>query len=342
MLGAYDLSTYSRGRVICTGLRKQGVDVEVFLPRGVCRYVRTAHRLLQRNYNIILATGKGALLLSWLLRPIHGRRVIFDVFISDYENLVVDRRLLGERSLRARFRKWLDRFSCEVADFNILDTAEHIRYFCDEFGLAEEKFGRIWVGIDEDVFHPSSLEREEFLVSFHGTFIPLQGVDTIIRAAKILEPEGVRFRIIGTGQTYPAVRRLVDELAPRNVELLGRNVSLAELAAACHEASVCLGIFGNTAKAMRVIPNKVFESLAARRPLVTMDSPAIRELLRDGEDCLLCSPGDPQDLAEKITTLRDAPGLRAQLAEAGYRKVLNECSTAVIGERVKTLLQGFL
>ncbi len=44
------------------------------------------------------------------------------------------------------------------------------------------------------------------------------------------------------------------------------------------DADVCLGIFGTSAKAANAIPNKAYQILAVGRPLVTRDSPAIREL----------------------------------------------------------------
>ncbi|GAG66233.1 unnamed protein product, partial [marine sediment metagenome] len=54
--------------------------------------------------------------------------------------------------------------------------------------LNEKKFKRIWVGADESIFYPiKQKETGDFVVLFFGTFIPLQGVETIIKSAKKLE-----------------------------------------------------------------------------------------------------------------------------------------------------------
>lgn len=67
-------------------------------------------------------------------------------------------------------------------------------------------------------------------------------------------------------------------------------------------SDICLGIFGESDKAASVIPNKVFQIVAAGRPLITRDSDAIRELLRHAPPCTyLVPPGDPTALANAIS-----------------------------------------
>ena len=84
------------------------------------------------------------------------------------------------------------------------------------------------------------------------------------------------------------------------------------------ETDVCLGIFGRTEKASRVIPYKAYEALAMRKPLITGDSKASRELLVDGVHALLSPMSDPAALAERLLRLRDDPELRRAIAAAGH------------------------
>ncbi len=68
-----------------------------------------------------------------------------------------------------------------------------------------------------------------------------------------------------------------------------------------------------------MIPNKVFQALACGTPVVTADTPAARELLRDGESALLVPPGDPEALADairRVTPELGASGLAAYRAHA--------------------------
>jgi glycosyltransferase involved in cell wall biosynthesis len=94
---------------------------------------------------------------------------------------------------------------------------------------------------------------------------------------------------------------------------------------------ICLGIFGNTAKAARVIPNKIYEAAALGKAIITADTPAIRELFTDRQDILLCKRSDPADLAEKIMLLKNDTALRRKIADGALRLFRERCTPAAIG-----------
>jgi glycosyltransferase involved in cell wall biosynthesis len=55
-----------------------------------------------------------------------------------------------------------------------------------------------------------------------------------------------------------------------------------------------------------VIPNKVFQIVAAQRPLITRDSPAIRELLAEDTACVrLVEAMAPRALADAVLEMRN-------------------------------------
>lgn len=126
--------------------------------------------------------------------------------------------------------------------------------------------------------------------------------------------------MVGRGQDLEAARARAAALGlgPPRLRLTGEFLPRAELDRRIAAADVCLGIFGVTAKAARVVPCKVHDALAAGKPLVTADSPAARALLRDGVDAVLVPPGDPGALAAALERLAGDAALRARLA-AGAR-----------------------
>src|SRR5262249_11747582 len=146
----------------------------------------------------------------------------------------------------------------------------------------------------------------------------------------------VHFRIIGSGQLDALLRR-----RPPNVEHTTW-VEYERLPAEYHGAGCALGIFGTSAKARRVIPNKAFQALACATPLVTADTPAAGELLVDGESALLVEPGNPEALAAALRRVAADSELAARLSAGGRAAYERRASEAVLGARWRALIDGLL
>ncbi len=89
-------------------------------------------------------------------------------------------------------------------------------------------------------------------------------------------------------------------------------VPAAELPALVAAHDVCLGIFGTGDKALRVVPNKVFQGAAAGCAVVTSDTAPQRRVL--GDAAVLVPPGDADALADALLGLagdREAAGRAA-------------------------------
>lgn len=333
---------YSRNRVLIKGLRENSIEVlECNVPyRSWLSYFKLLVKYfsIKKQFDALVVgfPGQESMLLVRLLTR---KPIIFDAFTSHYGGYVLDRGKYGKKSLRAKWYKWLDRKSVKLATISLLDTNAHIDFFVNELGLSRDKFRRIFVGTDSDVFYPRDVKKnaDKFLAHFHGHFIPLQGTRYIIEAAKILENEGVVFNIIGRGQDYLESRALADRLELKNVNFID-NVPYEKLAEHISSADICLGIFGNTLKTDIVIPNKVYEAIACAKPVVTADTPAVRELFKDGQDVLLCKKASPEDLADKILLLKNNPELAHRIGQGGYGLFRERLTENHLGAQLKNII----
>lgn len=328
--GTYDLSK-PRNRILIAGLRENGAQVdECHTPiweevpdKGTLdpwSVVRHALRLALAYPNLVARFMRGpapdVVLVGYLgqldvlvLYPfarLRGVRVVWDQFISVYEAVVEDRGQLSRRHPLARALYAGEWLACRAARVVLMDTREHAAYVERTFGLSRDRVRSVWVGAEVSAFPPQPARegrRPGLTALFYGQFIPLHGVDVIVRAAQLLEQAPIRFVLIGTGQESERISALLQERRLPNLEW-HRWVKYPELIGHISAADVCLGIFGVTGKAARVIPNKVFQILAARRPLITRDSPAIRELVGGGAPGVrLIPPGDPQALADVLLAM---------------------------------------
>ena len=135
------------------------------------------------------------------------------------------------------------------------------------------------------------------------------------------------------------MRATIAERELANVDWLGM-LGADELRTQNLAADVCLGVFGGSVKAARVVPNKVVDGLACGRPVVTMNSPAARELLTDGDDALLVPALDSAALAAALRRLRDH-ALRARLATAALRLYRRRLTPIAVADSLLAALERY-
>jgi glycosyltransferase involved in cell wall biosynthesis len=268
--------------------------------------------------------------LVFKLFSFSSAKLIFDTHISIYDTFIGDRQLAGRFSLKAVYYYLLDFLSCFIADALIFDTALHRDYFVKTFFIPTTKLKLVVpVCVDLDFVAAQKQSwlaavpaaKTKFEVLFFGLFIPLQGVPQIIEAAHLLRDDlRIHFTLIGAGQTKAAAVAQAEKLNLPNLEFIKR-ISYQELFPYIFKADVCLGIFGQTDKAARVIPNKLLESMAAGKITITGSNPEIATAFIDGQELLLCPMGDAAALAAKIKQVADQPERYYPLELAAEEKI---------------------
>lgn len=351
-MGAYE-PAYARNSILRQGLQENGVEViECRIPPETPLWKRNISLLkkylsIAHDFDVIFVAEMNQVVvpLAWLFSRLTGKKLVFDIFYSLYDSYVYDRKLVSERSWKARFFYGMDWLGLRLADLVLSDTCEHAEFYIKEFGLCRENVHPIYIGCDASFFEVQKGARKKsdlFTVTFVGTFIPLHGIEYILRAVKLLENRaGIRFEFVGKGQTYNEMLRLAEELQLRNCTFLG-SVSQKEVQNILTQSDACLGIFGNTEKTRRVIPNKVYEYLAMKKAVITGDTPAIREVFQDVKQLFLCPTADEAGLAEAIWRLKEDSALRERIAIQGYRFVRERFSPKVLGKQLKELLETVL
>lgn len=337
--GSYD-PNYTRNRVLIDGLRQNGIEVLECRDNspGIRKFINLykKHRQLKNKYDVMVVGFLGQQIVPFA-KMITKKPIVFDAFLSLYDSNVFDRKTVKRGSVRAFYYWMLDWLSMKLADVVLFDTNEHIKYASEKFSISKSKFRRIWIGASDDIFYPMpKSDSDEFIIIFHGSFIPLQGIEYILKAAKICEQERIKFLIIGDGQEKRKMLALAGELGLKNVEFVGF-MNQEWIRGKIAEANVCLGIFGDTKKTLRVIPNKVYECLAMRKPVVTADTPASRELF-DENDLILVKVADPKSLVDGLLRLKNDPELRNSLAVNGFNKFKNRASPRVLGRELKNII----
>ncbi len=268
-------------------------------------------------------------------RRVAGKKpLVFNPLVSLHETLVSDRR----RFRQGLFAAWLllivDRRALRLPDLVVADTEANADFLAELGEIPRSRVRVCLVGAEDRLFHAGWRPDEPFRVVFVAKLIPLHGLGTILEAAR-LAPE-LQLRVIGSGQQDKLM-----EGRPENVEWI-HWIQYEELPAEYWGAGCALGIFGTSAKAQRVIPNKAFQALASGTPLITADTPGSRELLTDGENALLIPAGDPAALAAAMRRVAGDPDLARRLSAGGRAVYEEQASEEVLGARWRSLIEELL
>ena len=305
------------------------------------RYLASFFKFLnyQNKSDIVFVGFLGQFLVPFV-KICTRKKIIFDAFISIYQTLIFDRKTANPLGITGHLARWIDRYSCHLADKVFLDTDQHIEYFVNTLRLDRNKFHKLLVGSDESVFYPrTSPAKKEFLVHFHGEFQALHGSEYIIESARQL-PD-VKFQLIGRGKHLERCKKLAGQYDLSNVEFINPTIyeKLPEYMA---KADICLGIFGHTAKAQMVIPHKIYEALAMKKPIITADTPAAKELLTDKINIIFIPLGNSQKLTEAIELLKNNRPLSEKIAEGGYKIFTEQCTPRILGREISQICTALL
>jgi SAM-dependent methyltransferase len=335
LFGTYDTSTHPRVATIAEGLRARGADVaECNAPLGLdtaarvdmlarpwrapALLTRLAHRWTTLARTARRMPAPDAVVVGYLGHfDVHLARLLFRRVPVVLDHLVGasdtarDRRLDG--GPRQLLLRMIDAAALRAADIVVVDTDEHLATLPPRhraravvvpvgapaawYEAARPAAGNPLAGGDSPaVGDPPGPLR----VVFYGLYTPLQGTPVIGAALGRIAGAPIEVTMVGRGQDRAETRAAA--AANRAVSWLDW-VPAADLPALVAGHDVCLGIFGAGDKALRVVPNKVFQGAAARCAIVTSDTAPQRRAL--GDAAVLVPPGDPGALAAALLRLAD-------------------------------------
>jgi glycosyltransferase involved in cell wall biosynthesis len=257
----------------------------------------------------------------------------------------VERGLDKHSRLTLNLLRKIESKALKLPDRLIQDTAEYIAWFEKTYGLSKECFRLVPTGADDRIFRPLPPKKCDdgiLRVIYYGTFIANHGVEYIIEAAHYLaHEENIHFELIGNGPEKEKASELTEKYNLRNLTFIDW-LDQSELVKRVAQADLCLGAFGNTPQSVMTVQNKIFEGLAMAKPVITGDSPAVRQFLEHRVHVYLCERANGKSLANAIQTIRDDLALRDRIARNGHIIFTKRYDLSHIGQRYASHLESLI
>jgi glycosyltransferase involved in cell wall biosynthesis len=249
--------------------------------------------------------------------------------------------------LLIRLSLWLERFLYRRADRMMVNSPAYVEHVQ---GRGARRVELVPNGADPAMFDPADEGadfrgahglQERYVVLYAGAHGMSNDLGVALEAAARLEKTAPQVCLVflGDGKEKPALQVRAAELGLGNVLFLPP-VPKSEMAAALAAADACLAILKPIEEYKTTYPNKVFDYMAAGRPVVLAIDGVIREVVESAGCGLFAPPGEPAALAEAIRELAADPPAGRRMGLAGRRHLEEHFSREKIGEQLLRLLEG--
>ncbi len=321
--------------------------------RRICSFLRfmclaTWIACRERRHDVVVATstpltiGVPGMIASW----VRGMPLVFEVR-DLWPEAPVQLGFIRHRMAIA-FLRWFERLVYRRST-RIVALSPGMRDGILATGVAAGKIDTIPNCSDLDLFTPGPVDKRAvpehdlegcFVVTHAGSMGLANGLETLLDAAEEAQRAGwtdVRFLVLGEGAEAVNLRAEAASRGLGNVVFAG-SVPRAQVGRYLRASDVCLVLFRAVPVLGTNSPNKLFDALAAGRPIIVNTTGWMRDLVQQQGCGLAAEPGSGASLARQIGVLRQDPELRGIMGSRARRLAEREFDRAVLARRFECSL----
>ena len=243
-----------------------------------------------------------------------------------------------------RLSLWLERFLYRHADQLIVNSPGFIDHMREK---GAQNIEVVPNGVDTSMFQPDidpltkRIELgldQKFVVLYAGAHGPSNDLDVIVDAAAYLQQEHpIHFLLVGDGKDKIRLQSRVIQKGLRNITFLPP-VKKNDMKNMLACADVCIAILKPLELYKTTYPNKVFDYMAAGKPVLLAIDGVIRSVVEEAGAGLFIPPGDPIAFAESTLRCLQEPEQVRQMGIAGKEYVTTHFNRSDLSAEFEKIL----
>jgi glycosyltransferase involved in cell wall biosynthesis len=251
------------------------------------------------------------------------------------------------RGTFVRLLEHIEGWAYRIADRVVSVTKSFVPHFVKK-GADPSKISVITNGVDlntfddardAEAFRATHGLRGKFVASYAGTHGMAHRLETILEAAELTrEDPRIAYLMVGAGAERDRLMAMKAQKGLDNVVMLPQMQRSAMLDV-WGASDVSLVLLKDDPLFRKVIPSKIFEAMAMRRPIVLGVEGEAKEIMEDGRCGIAIRPGNAEDLAAVLRRLADDPDLAAELGANGRRLVVERYDRRKLAAQYLATLQ---
>tara|TARA_A100001011_G_scaffold344618_1_gene379735 strand:+ start:5696 stop:6910 length:1215 start_codon:yes stop_codon:yes gene_type:complete len=176
-----------------------------------------------------------------------------------------------------------------------------------------------------------NITNKNFTVSYIGTIGMSHGIEIVLEAAQLIKD--VNFLIIGEGAQKKSLQKIVKVKKITNILFID-NIDWQEIVNINQIISVNLIHLRNLELFKTVIPSKIFESMALRKPILAGLIGESLDIIIQSRSGLEVVPENPDSLVEKILQMKNNQNLCDELASNGFKLVQERYNRKILAGKM--------
>jgi len=280
---------------------------------------------------------------AWVLARIKGAKFLFEVR-DLWPQFAIAVGVLKNPVL-ILLSEWLERFLYRRADRVMVNSPGFLEPVTSRGAKRVELIPN---GADPSMFDPnndgmefrrSNQLADKFVVLYAGAHGMSNDLEVVLDAAALLvDRNDIQLVLLGDGKEKPALMARAQKKDLTNVTFLP-SVPKTEMASALAGADACLAILKPLEEYKTTYPNKVFDYMAAGRPVVLAIDGVIREVVEAAGCGIFAAPGSADEVANAIRQLAADKKESRIMGLQGRDYLQKNFSRAAIGEKLLGLLE---
>lgn len=250
--------------------------------------------------------------------------------------------------LLIRLSEWLESFLYRRANQVLVNSPGFIEHV-QQRGACQVAI--VPNGADPAMFDPAA-DGSEFRCAHHleGKFIALYAgahglsndLGVLLQAAQRLsEQPQIVIVLLGDGKDKPALQEQAARLELANLVFIPP-VPKRAMSAALAASDACIAILKPIPLYATVYPNKVFDYMAAGRPVLLAIDGVIRQAVEEAQAGLFIPPGDAEKMAQAIQWMADHPAEARAMGASGRQAIEQNFNRANLAKKLALLLENMV
>jgi len=189
----------------------------------------------------------------------------------------------------------------------------------------------------QEVESKYNINQNKFNVAFTGTIGLAHGLEIMLNAAKLLSD--IDFYIIGEGAKKDELIKISNKLKIKNVFFID-NLSWQEIVNINQSIDIHLVHLINSSEFKKVIPSKIFESMALQKPIIMGVEGESKQIIKDANCGIFIEPQNHLDLVKVISKYRNDKNYLFRLGKNGYNHLTQYYSREVLAKKMMSKISS--